>query len=263
VRLPGLLSPDDRYVPAGPCAVGTADRVQRDGMRPREVWLDSFVIRRFPVTNGEYLAFLDALVAAGRADEARERAPTGAMELRDGRFRLVPDAEGHLWEPDWPVFQVDWTDACAYAAYEAERTGLPWRLPGELEWEKAARGVDARRYPWGDWFEDTWCNMRSSAPVPAPGSVRAFPIDRSPYGVRGLAGNVGDWCLDPFVAAGPPLDDDARWSPDRLAASTGFRVARGGTWTFNAISCATSYRMTVSERERPSFVGIRLARSVP
>ncbi|MEQ1571657.1 MAG: bifunctional serine/threonine-protein kinase/formylglycine-generating enzyme family protein, partial [Myxococcota bacterium] len=199
--LPGPLPPSERYVPAGRCTVGAADRAQRDGMTARDVWLDGFVLRRFPVTNREYLGFLDALVQQGRTDEAWARAPgnrgSAPVALQDGRFTLVPDAEGHLWEPDWPVFSIDWTDALAYAAYEADRTGLPWRLPGELEWEKAARGVDARRYPWGDAFEDTWCNMRSSAEQPRPMPVTSYPFDRSPYGVRGLAGNTSDWCLDP------------------------------------------------------------------
>ena len=62
-----------------------------------------------------------------------------------GQFEPVPS-----WRPDLPVLNVDWHCATAYAAWKAEREGTPWRLPWDLEWEKAARGVDGRIFPWGD-----------------------------------------------------------------------------------------------------------------
>ena len=57
---------------------------------------------------------------------------------------------------------VDWHGAQAFAAWESARTGQPWRLPRELAWEKAARGVDGRFYPWGDGFDPSWASMRRS-----------------------------------------------------------------------------------------------------
>ena len=74
-----------------------------------------------------------------------------------GGFVLKPDAEGDLWSPDWPVWLVDWHAACAYAEWMAQRTGQPWRLPVEMEWEKAGRGVDGRFFPWGDAHDPSWC----------------------------------------------------------------------------------------------------------
>src|SRR5690606_9188188 len=151
-RLPreGELGADDVYVPAGWFESGG----DIEGALPRRrLWCDAAVLRRFPVTNRSYLAFLDDLLARG--DEAaalrhvpRERAATedavGPMLYgREGdRFVLRPDADGDVWLPDYPVLWIDWHSAAAYAAWEAERAGLPWRLPAELEWEKAARGVD-------------------------------------------------------------------------------------------------------------------------
>ncbi|MEQ1503674.1 MAG: SUMF1/EgtB/PvdO family nonheme iron enzyme, partial [Myxococcota bacterium] len=251
-------------VPAGWFVSGAADPLQRDGLPVRSLWVDGFVIRRVPVTNVEYLAYLDALVADGRTDEAWRRAPGPAGGERvvalgpDGRFRLVPDAEGDLWEPGWPVCMVDWSDATAYAGWLAAQTGLPWRLPGELEWEKAARGADGRRYPWGDAFEDTWCNMRGSRADPRPMDIRSYPIDRSPYGVRGLAGNFTDWCLDRYDPAGPPVDPSGRAAIDDGPAA--YRVGRGGNWSFNAAACTTGYRLHLLPTERRSDTTIRLAR---
>ncbi len=255
-------------MPAGFAWFGTEQRTKRDGMRPCQRWVDGFVLRRFPVTNAEYLAYLDALVREGREEEASRRVP-GSPEAppmvrgSDGRFQLVPDAQGHLRDHDWPVFDVSWHDARAYAAWLATQTGSPWRLPGELEWEKAARGVDARTFPWGDVFEDTWCNMRSSRPSMAPMPVRSYRIDRGPYGHRGLAGNTADWCVDVFSGDGPPADPRGRWRVEEATDSdTERRVARGGCWAFNAIACATSYRMTAMPWERHSSISFRLARSL-
>ena len=75
---------------------------------------------------------------------------------------LVPDADGDLWELDWPVCMVDWYNATAYSRWLASDTTLPWRLPEELEWEKSARGVDGRFFPWGDGFDATRGCMRDS-----------------------------------------------------------------------------------------------------
>ena len=83
--------------------------------------------------------------------------------LRERMLYGWADLYQEQWLPEWPVVQVDWHGAAAYLAWWAERTGRPWRLPGELEWEKAARGIDGRFYPWGDFLDPSWCRMRDSA----------------------------------------------------------------------------------------------------
>jgi serine/threonine-protein kinase len=229
-------------------------------------------MRRFPVTNREYLGFLNALVAAGRTDEALRHAPrerggvdnSGRLVYQrsaDGTFRLGPDADGDEWLPDYPVFMVDWTGARAFAAWEAERTGLPWRLPGELEWEKAARGVDGRLFPWGNRLDPSWCCMAASHPGRMlPAEVDTFPADVSPYGVRGMGGNVRDWCLDAFNDAGQSCPDGLVPHPEPGADDVDLRVLRGGTWDNDAVPVRAASRTRSSHWNRHANHGMRLIR---
>ncbi|MDP6933057.1 MAG: formylglycine-generating enzyme family protein, partial [Myxococcota bacterium] len=246
-----------------------------DSLERRRMWVGGFVMRRFPVTNREYLAFLDDLVAQGRESDAlrfapRERGGTagdhGAMiygRNSQGKFELRPDADGDTWPLDYPVFMIDLFSAVAYTQWLAETTGLPWRLPMDLEWEKAARGVDGRRFPWGDRFDPSRCCMASSQEGRMlPAVVDSFPVDESPYGVRGMAGNVRDWCLDAFGSDGPsgdrvtvsPFDaeeaavEHARWS------------IRGGRWDGVTNLCRSAGRDGVGPSFRLWSLGFRCVR---
>lgn len=270
VRPPGL-GPDDCWVPPGSFLSG-GDPEAPDALPALELWLDGFVLRRHPVTVAEYIAFLDDLEATGRGDEAWERAPKlqaaagevkPVFEREGGRWRPGPDAKGTVWEPDWPVTLVDVASARAFCVWQATHDGLPWRLPHEQEWEKAARGPDRRPWPWGSHFEPTWTNMLAShGGPPRIESVAARPTDRSPYGVEGLAGNVKDICLNPWTrdgerGAGGPLVVDpsvpvAQWT-----------AVRGGAWTATTPFCRPAARLAVRPTDRLTSVGFRLARSTP
>jgi serine/threonine-protein kinase len=268
------LGTDDCYVPAGWCWLG-GDPQARGSMTRRRSWVDGHVIRRFPVTNREYIAFLESLVRAGRGEEALRHAPRerggtageqGALIYGfDGeRFSLRPDADGDVWEPEWPVFMVDWEGATAYAAWEAARSGHPWRLPGEVAWEKAARGVDGRWYPWGDAFDPSWACLRDSHEGRrAPAPVTAFPIDESPYGVRGLAGNACDWCADAYLPDGPAPAGGRAPTPSAVeAAGSGmYRIIRGGAWYNDAPSGRAAARSNDHPGVRNSRQSFRIARS--
>ena len=153
IHLPrrGELDDEDCYVPAGWFHSG-GDPHTQDSLPAARMWCDALVMRRFPVTNAEYITFLDDLVDRGEEEEAlrwvvRDRAGK-AGELgnmvygrrSDGHFELAADADGDVWGPRWPVFLVSWWAASAFARWLAGRSGLGWRLPAELEWEKAAHG---------------------------------------------------------------------------------------------------------------------------
>jgi len=242
----GTLGEDDVYVPAGwflrggdPEAPGAAEGAK--------AWVDPFVIRRFPVTNAEYLEFLNAVPDADRWVPRQRAGRAGDLgepvyECADGVWRLGVDADGDEWLPRWPVVFVDHASASAYAAWLAEQTGLPWRLPTEDEWEKAARGVDGRLHPWGDRFDPTFCRMRMTVPGGHGmlAEVGAHPVDRSPYGVRDMAGNVGEWC----------------------AGEGRLQVRRGGAWTFSPRGVRAAARWTETAAFRAADLGFRPARDL-
>ncbi len=277
VELPvaGALGDGDCYVPAGWFRCG-GDPAAPGCLEAGRVWLDPFVVRRDPVTHEEFVAFLDHLVRDGDEARALELAPRiGASPTSDrgellygraaaGGFSLEGGSEAVDVRPDRPVVCVTWEAADAYARWRAAEEGRAWRLPGELEWEKAARGVDGRFFPWGDHLDPTWCNMRDShATRPSMCAVGEFPMDTSPYGVRGMAGNVRDWCCDAFDPAGPELVN-GRWTYTPPPATGVPRVGRGGTWCVNPVGLRAAYRAWFA----PSFrcddsLGFRLACSYP
>jgi serine/threonine protein kinase/formylglycine-generating enzyme required for sulfatase activity len=208
-----------RQVPAGPFVM--AGHVDSNGpARPGAT--QDFFIARFPVTFGEYIAFLDDLAASNPA-EARARQPReGAqtfLEEANGRFAVSQRKERNpLGLSDaMPVMGVSWLDAMAFCAWKSTREGKVFTPPHEEEWEKAARGVDGREYPWGREYDGTFSNttvsFQAGPRIVEPGR---FPCDESPYGAMDMAGNMVSWCLN---AGGGKFGS--------------VRLLRGGAW-FNA-----------------------------
>lgn len=196
-------------VPAGSFIMGS-DEFDVEAPR-RTVELPAFWIDRYPVTCADYRAFVRAT-----AHRAPPDWPGG--EPPDGRL-------------DHPVERVTWPDAVAYATWAGKR------LPSEAEWEKAARGTDGRRYPWGDAFDEAHCIVWDHAMAldVTTMPVTAHPSGASPYGVEQLAGNVEEWVADEFL----PYPGSVHRSP---AASGGLRVVRGGSWFYTQEHARCAYR---------------------
>ena len=264
VQIPPQLDPDDCYVPPGPAWLGGDPNATDSAPRARR-WLDGFIVRRFAVTVAEYLAFLDDQPDAERwapRESAGLSAAQPPLMVRgpDGRHHPVPDGAGVVWLDHWPVTLIDWHAASAFCAWEAARSGLPWRLPQHEEREKAVRGVDGRCFPWGDHGEPTWsCNGQAR---PGPGQragPEEFPHDTSPYGVRHGAGNVRDWCLDAYQRR-PPDNPIVTLDPPGDAA---WRFLRGGAWAATAQLGRCATRLASRPDARLQMVGLRLCRSWP
>ncbi len=273
------IGADFIYVPGGASYLGGDEEARGQPLQRTQVQVEDFAIARFPVTFGEYLAFLNQLQASDPA-ACRRRLPVG----KDGRMPVKQD-EGGQWVLDYEdlveglgrkfcppelgnciaMMPLSWYDARAYAAWRGARDGLSLRLPSEAEFEKAARGVDERIYPWGNRFDATFAKMRESRPgFSQAEAVGAFPLDESPYGVRDLGGGMAAWvadvhgelCADAADAASEPPEG----SPLELA---GERVHRGGSWLVSAEGCRSATRVRYFGSFRPSECGMRLARSLP
>ena len=253
------IGPDFIHVPAGPFILGGDEEGTHGWALPRrEDWADDFFIGRHPVTLGEYLAFLNTLAARDPAEAERRsprRMPRGGTYFTpddDGRFALPAD-DTH-WRPDLPAFAISWNDAVAYCEWRSQQDGRQYRLPTELEWEKAARGVDGAWHPWGNRFDPCLCNMRDSREAgPGPVSIHEFPTDVSVYGVRGMGGNVRDWtCTE--------VNDGQGETPElgfqRWVEAKNTRIVKGGAWS--PLRPRSADRYWLAPDLVFSFIGFRL-----
>jgi formylglycine-generating enzyme required for sulfatase activity len=143
--------------------------------------IEAFCIDRYPVTNAQYKAFLDATAYRPQDDHNFLR------HWHDGRPR-----------PGWdntPVIWVSMEDARVYAQWAGKR------LPHEWEWQYAAQGTDGRKFPWGnDWNPGAVPEPACGREIPAPHDVHAHPAGASPFAVMDLVGNVWQW-TDEYVDA--------------------------------------------------------------
>ncbi len=240
------------YVPAGPFIMGGDPRTLGAGER-REVDVPGFLMARFPVTFAEYMRELNAAPRGASLAGPRNRfdpaGSAGRELLRRAGTRWViarDDAGQRMVQPRWPVFGVSWEDATQYCRLRSEREGMPCRLPREVEWEKAARGADGRLFPWGNRFDASLCKMAESRPAQAqPEPVGSFPSDRSPHGVRDVAGGVQEWVAD--------------W----LNRRNRFRVVRGGGYSNRESTTHCAYRSGANLKGAYPFIGFRVARDLP
>ena len=217
-------------VPSGEFVMGSEAADAAPIERPlTRVTLSQFYLSRFPVTNAQYEAF----------DPAHQRK----------RAKGAGDAH--------PVVHVSSLDAMKFCQWLNTRERKKYRLPTEAEWEYAAKGIDNRRYPWGNLerrgdlanFADrntvfAWSDREIDDGYPESSPVGAFPRGASPFGIEDMAGNVWEWCLDYFETyRGSP-----RANP-RGATSGAKRVYRGGSWK----SRFNSLRTTVRGSNMPNY----------
>lgn len=234
-------------IPAGPFLMGTPEgdlsalAKQYGGTResyreesPRHTLeLGAFAIAQVPVTNALYAAFV---AATGATPPVRWRGS-------------APQAELH----NHPVVDVTWSDATAFCVWLRRQTGRAYRLPSEAEWERAARGLDGRRFPWGDEFDAGRANTREAGRF-ATTAIRTYADGASADGVYDMAGNVWEWTSS-LDAGYPYRADDGR----EAAEAAGRRILRGGCYANpqGYARCACRFRLLPGVRNE--FTGFRLA----
>jgi len=213
------------------------------------VTLGAFQIGEYPVTVAEYAWYVRA---------TSRPAPVG----KDGEPFDVSWETQQSQRLEHPVVVINWWDATAYARWLAVRTGQPWRLPTEAEWEKAARWDaatgTARIYPWGDQLDASCCNT-SEGNKGTTTSVGSYASGASPCGALDMAGNVWEWTSSGFMPY-PYVSTDGRERKDPFD----LHVMRGGSWADGARVARAAYRyhyrpVSVSGRLR----GFRLVLVAP
>lgn len=174
--------------------------------------LPAFQITRTAITNRQYAQFIaESGHSAPDVDEATWKGYGLIHPFERTRRHAWRDGQPPEGRLDHPVVLVSHGDAEAYAAWLSATTGKYWRLPSELEWEKAARGADGRRFPWGDAFDPARLNSHDQGPFDTL-PVGRFPAGASPFGLLDAAGQVFEWTRSPgnpgrFLVKGGSWDD--------------------------------------------------------
>ena len=252
----GFPLPEMVKIPAGEFLMGTSDE-QINDLYHKEEWAQEWIeegsfyveqpmhyvelpvyeIGKYPVTNQDYYKFIW---------EASYKLPRGWAG-----FRYPDGMDKH------PVVGITKEDAQRYIEYVNQKSGRQYRLPTEAEWEKAARGIDGRIYPWGDDFDPWRCNTLESRIERTTPVDNYVPAGVSPFGVVGMSGNVWEWTSSrplsyPFQPEPEPPDS---------AVPMGF-VVRGGAWYYSQKLSRCAVREVYLTNYLSPALGFRLARSL-
>lgn len=261
--VPAELVPQVVTVPAGPFVAGS-DAAEREyaysidaaaygqPLTREQGWYDSeqargtaetgaYAITVRPITNRQYAEFVRATkYSAPNVD----RATWNAYGLIHPYSRTRRYAWIHGRPPrgreDHPVVLVSQADALAYAVWLTRLTGQTWRLPSELEWEKAARGTDGRYFPWGNEFVPDRLNSHDAGPFDTT-PVGSYPDGASPFGLLDAAGQVFEWTA--------------------TADGAGRAIVKGGSWDDKGCGvCRPAARHSRPVNLKHILIGFRLVR---
>ncbi|MEO6593766.1 MAG: SUMF1/EgtB/PvdO family nonheme iron enzyme [Planctomycetota bacterium] len=256
----GMSPPGFVFVAAGEFTAGGGGTSRPEQNR----WLDGYWIARNELSTRDYLEFLQDSETGAEIERCRKnwklllvpRKRCQIPEIHRPLWTLRPDGK---YEPDrelhLPITAISCADCEAYCRWlsaRAKRQNEPWlfRLPTEDEWEKAARGVDARAFPWGAQFDPNLCWMTNPLPATRPRGepLRPRPLgDESPFGVRDMAGGVLEWCLGDYL--GTPMRPwrSGAWGNTDSAFSR--PAARNGGFPWR-VDEKDGFRLVAVRRER-------------
>jgi formylglycine-generating enzyme required for sulfatase activity len=269
------------YIPEGEFTMGLADQEKeslinerrkkdfdlfyKDETPSHKVYLDGYWMGKYEVTNAQYVKFLDDS-KTGLNDKM------AYIKSVKGEYVVEPGYENH------PVVGISWYDAKDYCDWLSKKTDLPFKLPTEARWERAAKGIGTRIYPWGNSFpsgekvniadkqlwlkakhEGAYKDVDDGYAYTAP--VNSFPGGVSPYELLNMSGNVSEWCYDWYdTDYYKNVFKDSNGlikNPDGPKNGT-YRVLRGGSWYTDARSVRCTNRHKDLPSKRSDSVGFRL-----
>ncbi len=256
------------YIPPGKFTMGSND--YDDEKPPHDVYLDGCWLGKTEVTVKQFRLFVENTGYKTQAETG-----DGAYTWTGEKWEKRPDINwknpGFPQADDHPVVCISWQDAVAYCNWLSGEKGLKFKLPSEAQWEKAARGSDGRKYPWGDhdpyyqgkWYanyaaHDSW-ERKGEDGFEFTAPVGSYPMGASPYGLLDMAGNVWEWCADwydkDYYKNSPPRNPEGPSKGSR-------RVVRGGGWDLSAVGIRCADRNYVTPSSRYSDLGFRLCQEV-
>ena len=264
-------------VPAGEFLMGSStDPEATEYEKPEhKVNVNAFWIDKTEVTNAMFACFV---AATGYKTDA-EKKGSSSVYGEGGRGDEMSLITGADWQhprgptssilglDNHPVTQISWNDAAAYCQWAGRQ------LPTEVQWEKAARGADGRKYPWGNRgiadnmanladssLNVTWADKNLSDGFKFTAPVGSYPVGASPYGALDMAGNVWEWVTDSRT--------DSRglvpYQVPAKAATPNFgrvQVMRGGGWAARKGEARVTARVAESVDARNNNTGFRCALS--
>ena len=240
-------------VPAGEFLMG-------ESQEQHKLYLPEYQIGKYPLTNAEFAAFIET----GGYQEQQWWTERGWQQKEKENW-----TEPRYWNdsrfntPNRPVVGVSWYECVAYCRWLSAEPGQTYRLPSEAEWEKAARGPDGRRYPWGDVFEAGRLNADEGEQVVRTTTpVGIYPTGISPSGAFDCAGNVWEWCATGWKGFSKPKPypydvSEDEWS-EKYLNRTNVRVLRGGSWFVYADYARCARRSWSGPIDGDYFRGVRL-----
>ena len=240
-------------IPGGPFRMGSQEGYDNE-KPPHEVTLPQYYMARYPVTVAEFKAFVDH------------------------KDFTLQDPER---TPNHPVVNITWNEALAYCEWLTEQLrnseetpeplatllkigegqGPPWviTLPSEAEWEKAALGMDDRKYPWGQEPDPNKANYGDTG-IHTTSAVGCFAGGESPYGVEDMSGNVLEWTRSLFKEYPYPSEEHERLERERLN-SQDRRVLRGGSFFDTDVGVRCAYRDFIPPDGAHWSIGFRVVAS--
>ncbi len=194
----GISTPEDMLlIPAGEFQIGSSNKRTKIRKKPTDkVYVDTFYMDKYPVTNAQYKVFIDANPQWGKPSKRAEWNRVKKIlsifgKYHDGNYLKHWHGNNFpVGKDDHPVTHISWYAAMAYAEWAGKR------LPTEAEWEKAARGgLTGQKYPWGDLMDSNmvFCGKGIGETT----SVGQYPPNN--YGLHDIVGNVWEWCLDEYA----------------------------------------------------------------